>query len=97
MKRDLNFVDRGPLSVALGVPPERIEELDRAVNQIIDADGSIRDVVTAMNERGDLTDSEWTGLIFSLGYLDGYQQADAGLPPQVWSADELRGGKVPND
>lgn len=97
MKRDLNFVGRGPLSVALGVAPERIEELDRAVNKILDADGSIRDVVTAMNERGDLTDAEWTGFIFSLGYLDGYRQAAACLPPQVWSADDLKAGKVPED
>lgn len=97
MKRDLNFVGRGPLSVALGVAPERIEELDRAVNKILDADGSIRDVVTAMNDRGDLSDAEWTGLVFSLGYLDGFRQGEAGLPPQVWSADDLKAGKVPSD
>lgn len=88
MKRDLKFVGRGPMSVALGVAPDRIDELDRAVNAIIDGGGSLKDVITAMNERGDLSDSEWTGLVYSLGYMNGYNRAAAGLPAESWSAEE---------
>lgn len=69
-RRELNFVGSGPLAVALGVAPERIKEFDRQVNEMVKADASIKDIVSAMNERGDMNDAEWASFLYSLGYFD---------------------------
>ena len=71
-RRRLTF-DGKPYNLAtrLGVTPERAEEIDTFVNSFIDRNASLEETVQALNERGDLNDSEWTTAMYALGYLLG--------------------------
>ena len=71
MKRDLTFVSSGQLAAALGINPARLAEIEAEGAAIINRNGTIREVLEHFNERGDLTDGEWTAMVFALGYFDG--------------------------
>ncbi len=73
MKRSINFVSMGAegstLHAALGMSEERAVELIARVKKMIDAGhGLTSEVIFALNEQGDLDDSEWTFIIYGLGY-----------------------------
>lgn len=71
IKRDIKFVEAGQLAVALGIPHERLVELEKFVSSMIGGKKSLQQIIEAMNERGDLTDAEWTATVFSIGYFQG--------------------------
>jgi hypothetical protein len=71
MKRDITFVKpRGVLAEALGLDRDmaRFNELETFTRNLIDQDKSLREIITALNERGDLTDAEWTNAMYTLGW-----------------------------
>jgi hypothetical protein len=71
MKRDLTFVKKGRLVEALDVAPERNALFDEQVGRMIDANKPLQEIIQTMNERGDMTDTEWTAFMFALGYYAG--------------------------
>jgi hypothetical protein len=71
MKRELTFVKSGKLAEALGVSSDRAAEFERDVDSVMSAGGSMLDIIEKLNERGDMTDAEWTAFIFALGYFQG--------------------------
>ncbi len=74
MKQELNFTGEGPLAPALGVTKERMDDIQSRVQALLAApNASIRTVLTAMNEAGDLSFAEWTGLVYSLGYWQAHE------------------------
>ena len=70
MKRDLVFTGTGQLPQALGIDPERVAELEAEMNSLIARNAKLRTIIEHFNDRGDLTDSEWTAMVFALGYYD---------------------------
>ena len=92
MKRDLIFVGHGPMSVALGVTPERIDELDRQVNQIIDEGGSLQDVVDG-HERARRHDGRRVDGLHVLARLHGRLQP--GVAGEPASACRLPSSRCP--
>lgn len=67
--RNLVFGDnKNTLAESLGVDGERAEELDKFVADLVNSNKSLEQIVTAFNERGDLTDNEWTAAMFGLGH-----------------------------
>ena len=74
MKRDLTFSGSGQMAAALGCDPGRISEIESGVSEMIDHNASLRAILEHFNDRGDLTDAEWTALVFSLGHFDGRRQ-----------------------
>ena len=71
MKRDLTFVGSGQLPEALGILPARCQIIEHEVADMIDANASIRQVLEHFNNHRDLTDAEWTSMVFALGYYEG--------------------------
>lgn len=71
MKRDIVFSKPGQLAEAIGVSPERNREIEEAINAAISRNDSLKTVVEMMNDRGDLSDAEWTAFIFALGHFQG--------------------------
>jgi hypothetical protein len=70
MKRELHFTQsKGKLADALGLDRDRLAEIEKQVNQLIKQDASLKTILETMNERGDLTDAEWTNLCYTLGWF----------------------------
>lgn len=74
MKRDLTFVSGGQLPEALGIDPARVARIETIVADMIDANDSIRQVLEHLNDAGDLSDAEWTCMVFALGFFEGRKQ-----------------------
>lgn len=71
VRRDLTFnPEGGKLAIMLGCDPKRLPEIEQAVRSLVEQRKSSAEIITAMNERGDLTDAEWTAFVFGLGNLD---------------------------
>ena len=70
-KRALYFSGDGQLPEALGISPERSQAIEAAVNRLVDMNASKREVLTHFNEAWELTDAEWTAMVFALGYYEG--------------------------
>lgn len=69
MKRDLVFVkDGGVLGEALGLDPKRCALFDSLMADYISQNLNLRQAVEKMNERGDMTDAEWTVFMYGLGW-----------------------------
>jgi hypothetical protein len=67
MKRDIKWLkDSGKMAECL-VSPERNAEFDNLVGGMIENKATLQQIINALNERGDLTDNEWTAVIFALG------------------------------
>ena len=71
MKRDLVFVRGGTLGESLGVTPERAALFDNLVGKMIEEGKSLRECVETLNERGDMTDAEWTAFCYTIGWYQG--------------------------
>jgi len=67
MQRDLQPVPHHNLAVALGCTAPRMQEFDRVVTSLLRDGKNMTEIIQHMNDRGDLTDAEWTAVIFSLG------------------------------
>lgn len=75
-KRDLVFVrDDGMLGEALGLDPERVALIDRVMNDAIQQGMTLRQTVEMMNEQHDLTDAEWTTMVYALGWFQAMKAA----------------------
>jgi len=77
MIRDLNW-NIGTQGKQMGgrlVTPERNAELERYIAGMIERGVSLQSMFDALNERGDLTDGEWTVCAFNLGYFNGLRDA----------------------
>jgi hypothetical protein len=67
-KRNLNFRGSGPLAVALGINPDRIAKLDVEVGELVKSGASLKTVIKHFNERGDMSDAEWTSFMYAMGH-----------------------------
>lgn len=77
MKRNLTFHKDGVgTAEALGISQERHDELIGFICEKMDGNTTMAGLVTAMNERGDLTDNEWVFFIFALGVMAGSGSID---------------------
>lgn len=68
MTRDIRFVAKGQLPTSLGIPEDRTSEIESFIADHIERDASTEEIILALNERGDLTDAEWTSTMFALGH-----------------------------
>lgn len=71
MRREIVFRGTGKLAEALQIDPARIGEIETQVHRMISAGHSVKSIITTMNDRGDLSDAEWTAFVFSLGHFCG--------------------------
>ena len=71
MKRDLTFVKDGPIWIALGIDNDRTMLHQKMVADMIEDKCTLQHVIEIMNAKGDLTDAEWTTLMYVLGYYQG--------------------------
>lgn len=70
MKRNIIFgTDTSTIGASLGMKSKRGEEIETYVTSLVQSDRSLEEIITALNERGDLTDAEWTATIFGLGHF----------------------------
>jgi hypothetical protein len=51
------------------VTPERNREIEDFTRKLIEGGSSLQTVINKLNERGDLSDNEWTATVFALGYF----------------------------
>lgn len=91
-RRDLNFHGSGPLAVALGINPDRIAKLDAEVGELVKKGSSLKTVVRHFNERGDMSDAEWTSFMFAMGHqvakLEINQQMTEALSKRIMAPTE---------
>ena len=71
MKRDITFHNDGDLTTALGVSETRSLAIELRINEMIERNASKREVLTHFNEEWDLSDAEWTSMVFGLGFYEG--------------------------
>jgi hypothetical protein len=71
VKRLLQWNPKGGQLAAVLCSPTRNDEIEQFIGKMIENKASLREVITALNERGDLTDGEWTCAIFALGVFQG--------------------------
>lgn len=74
-KRDIVFHNSGDLTTALGVDETRSRAIELRINELIERNASKREILTEFNEEWDLSDAEWTSMVFGLGYYEGSQTA----------------------
>ncbi|MBW3637024.1 MAG: hypothetical protein KY445_11285 [Armatimonadetes bacterium] len=67
--RDITFgEDKSTLGHSLIGDNPRADELEAFVVDCVKKNMGLEAIITALNERGDLTDNEWTATIFGLGH-----------------------------
>lgn len=72
----------GPFTAAIGVSLDRARFIETNMRQIIEnQDGSITDVLNWLNGT-ELTDAEYIGAIFDLGYYNGAVEVASPLGPR---------------
>ncbi len=75
MRRNLVFVQQeGTLGQQLALEPQRTQELEEFLTCYLERGIVIQDIILALNERGDLTDAEWTSAIYALGYYQNQEE-----------------------